>query len=60
MKSFFGRLKSEIKKSGWAFGVLYFLIIPYIFLISVAEKRVVFESIIILFAIIISEITLII
>ena len=55
MNSFFDILKSEIKKSGWVFAILYFLTIAYILSVLVAKERLGFEPIIILFGIIIFD-----
>ena len=55
--SFFGRLKSEIKKSGWFFSILYLGIIAYVVLSISTEniKALSFEAIIIISVIVILD-----
>ncbi len=57
MKSFFGKLKSEIKKSGWFFSILYLGIIAYVVLsISTGNiKAISFEAIIVISVIVILD-----
>ena len=57
MNSFFGRLKSEIKKSGWFFSILYLGIIAYVVLsISTGNiKALSFEAIIFISVIVILD-----
>ncbi len=57
MKNFFDRLKSEIKKSGWFFSILYLGIIAYVVLsISTGNiKAISFEAIIVISVIVILD-----
>ena len=57
MNNFFDRLKSEIKKSGWFFSILYLGIIAYVVLsISTGNiKAISFEAIIVISVIVILD-----